>query len=141
MSKMMELSVSERQMKIDKYCDQSNKGCYLNDEIIHLVMTYLKSLEPDFYQLYAVSIMPNHVHLLIQQKQKLSIIMQKIKGSTALQINKLLSMQGHFWEKSYFDKAIRNEKHINIVYEYIKNNAARAKLKDTNLRFYNIYEG
>jgi len=140
-SKMIELDVSARQMKIDEYCDQSNKGCYLNGESIFVIMTQLKTLGSEFYQLYAVSVMPNHVHLLIQQKQDLSEIMRKIKGSTALQINKLLSMQGHFWEKSYFDKAIRDEKHFNIVYEYIKNNAAKAKLKDTNLRFYGIYEG
>ena len=56
-------------MKIDEYCDQSTKGCYLNNEIIQIMVTYLKTLEPGFYQLIAVSIMPNHVHLLIQQKK------------------------------------------------------------------------
>ena len=137
--KMMELSVSERQMKIDEYCDQSNKGCYLNGEVLNLIMTYLKTLEPEFYQLCAVSVMPNHVHLLIQQKQELGITMQKIKGSLAFQINKLLSRKGHFWEKTYFDKVIRDERHFNIVYEYIKNNASKAKLLDKDLRFYGIY--
>lgn len=63
--KITGLSVAVKQMKIDEYCDQSSKGCYLNDEIIHLVMAYLKTLEPEFYQLCAVSIMPNHIHLLI----------------------------------------------------------------------------
>ncbi len=139
LSKMLDLSASERQMKIDKYCDQSNKGCYLNDEIINMLITYIQSLEPDFYTLLAVSIMPNHVHLLIQQKQELRIIMQKIKGSTAFQINKLLSRKGIFWEKSYFDKAVRNEKHFNTVYGYIKNNASKANLKDKDSRFYGIY--
>lgn len=140
-SKMMELSISERQMKIDEYCDQSTTGCYLNNEIIQIMMTHLKTLEPDFYQLIAVSIMPNHVHLLIQQRQKLSTVMQKIKGAMAFQINKLLSRKGSFWEKSYFDKAILNERHFNTVYNYIKNNASKAKLKDKDLRFYGIYNG
>ena len=135
----MDLSVSEKQMKIDEYCDCSDKGCYLNNEIIHIIMTYLKTLEPDFYRLCAVSIMPNHVHLMIQQKQELSIVMQKIKSAMAFQINKHLSRKGHFWEKSYFDKAIRDEKHFNIVYEYIKNNATKANLKDKDSRFYGIY--
>ena len=138
-SKMMELSVSERQMKIDEYCDQSNKGCYLNGEIIDMVITCIKSLEPDYYKLIAVSIMPNHVHLLIQQKQELRIIMQKIKGVMAFQINKRLSRRGHFWEKSYFDKAIQDERHFNIVYKYIENNAGKANLVDKDLRFYGIY--
>ena len=138
-SKMMELSVSDRQMKIDEYCDRSNKGYHLNNEIIHILMTYIKSLEPEFYQLIAVSIMPNHVHLLIQQKQDLSIVMQKIKGAMAFKINKLLSRKGHFWEKSYFDKAIRDERHFNTVYEYIKNNADKVNLSDAGIRFYGIY--
>ena len=138
--KMMELSVSERQMKIDEYCDQSNKGCYLNNEIIQVLIAYIKSLEPEFYQLCAVSIMPNHVHLLIQQKQDLSIVMQKIKGAMAFQINKLLSRKGHFWEKSYFDKAVRDERHFNTVYEYIKNNAGKVQLSDAGIRFYGIYK-
>ena len=103
------------------------------------MMTYLKTLEPDFYQLCAVSIMPNHVHLLIQQKQDIDSIMQKIKGAMAFQINKLLSRKGHFWEKTYFDKAIRDEKHFNITHEYIKNNAGKANLADKESRFYGIY--
>ena len=138
-SKMMKLSVSERQMKIDQHCDQSNKGCYLNGETIDMVMTCIKSLDPDYYKLIAVSIMPNHVHLLIQQKQELRIILQKIKGVLAFQINKHLSRKGHFWEKSYFDKAIRNEKHFNIVYRYIENNANKVNLTDKDSRFYGIY--
>ena len=138
-SKMTKITTSEKQMKIDEYCDQSNKGCYLNDEIIDMAMIYIKSLEPDFYQLIAVSIMPNHVHLLIQQKQELRIIMQKIKGAMAYQINKHLSRKGHFWEKSYFDKAIRDERHFNVIYEYIKNNASKANLADKALRFYGVY--
>jgi REP element-mobilizing transposase RayT len=46
--------------------------------------------------------------------------MQKLKGALAFQLNKHLSRKGHFWEKSYFDKSIRDERHFNIVYEDIK---------------------
>ena len=134
------LSASEKQMKIDEYCDLSNKGCYLNGEILTLTMSYIKKLEPEYYQLYAVSIMPNHVHLLFQQKQALSVVMQKIKGATAFYINQHLSRKGHFWEKSYFDKALRDEKHFHVVYEYIKNNAVKANLSDADLRFYGTLE-
>jgi REP element-mobilizing transposase RayT len=138
-SKMINLTTSERQMKIDCYCDQSDNGCYLNDEVINILMTHLKLLDPDFYQLIAFSIMPNHVHLLIQQKQALATIMQKIKGAMAFKINKLLSRKGHFWEKSYFDKTIRDGNHFNIVYKYIENNAIKAGLADKDSRFYGIY--
>jgi len=140
LSTNMELSVSVREMKIDAYSDILNKGCYLTGEILTLMMNYITALDAEYYQLYAVSIMPNHVHLLFQQKQDLSLVMQKIKGATAFYINKQLSRKGHFWSKSYFDKAIRDEKHFNIVYEYIKNNAVKANLNDADLRFYGHYE-
>lgn len=136
-----ELTASEKQMKIDAYCDQLDKGCYLNGDIITIVMDSLRRLEPKYYELHAVSIMPNHIHLLFQQNAELRIIMQKIKGVTARFVNKHLLRQGSsLWERGYFDKAIRDEKHFQIVYDYIKNNAIKAKLHDAKQRFYGIYD-
>ncbi|MEA3405822.1 MAG: transposase [Pseudomonadota bacterium] len=134
------LSTSHKQSLIDNYCDKSLLGRYLNNEVLHELMHIFHSLEPDFYNLIAVSIMPNHVHLLFQQKQPTAKIMQKLKGSSALVINKKLKRQGHFWEKCYFDKTIRNQKHFDVTYQYIKNNAIKAGLKDADQRFWGIYE-
>ena len=138
-NKIKDLTISQKQMKIDNYCDQSAKGCYFNGETTTLMIEYLKQLE-DYYCLIALSIMPNHAHLLFQQKRELEKIMQKIKGGSAFLINKQLKKQGSFWERGYFDKAIRDESHFLLVYDYIKNNAIKAELKDANLRFYGIYE-
>ncbi|BBP44595.1 transposase [Thiosulfativibrio zosterae] len=134
------LSSSQKQTLIDDYCDQSLLGRYLNGDVLEQLMQSVKSLEPDYYHLIAVSIMPNHVHILFQQKQTTTQIMHKLKGSSTLMINKMLKQQGHFWEKSYFDKAIRNQKHFDITYEYIKNNAIKAGLTDAHQRFWGIYE-
>ncbi len=133
-----ELSASEKQMKIDEYSDQLDKGCYLNANVITIIMDSLRQLEPEYYDLHAVSIMPNHIHLLFQQNSELRIVMQKIKGATARLVNKHLLKQGSLWERGYFDKAIRDEKHFQIVYEYIKNNAVKANLHDAQQRFYGI---
>ncbi|WP_051640836.1 transposase [Thiomicrorhabdus sp. Milos-T2] len=134
------LNTSHKQTLIDEYCDKSFLGRDLNDVILDELMLIIQALEPDFYHLIAVSIMPNHVHLLFQQKQTTAKIMQKLKGSSALMINRALERQGHFWEKSYFDKAIRNQKHFELTYEYIKNNAIKAGLKDAEQRFWGLYE-
>ncbi len=88
----------------------------------------------------AVSIMPNHVHLLFEQLQPLATIMHKIKGATAFLINKHYRRTGILWDKSYFDKTIRSEKQFQITYQYIKNNALSVGLKDADKRFYGIYE-
>ncbi len=56
------------------------------------------------FKLYAVCIMSNHVHYLIEPKQPedLPKIMQYINWYTAMCFNRMLNRSGHFWEKRYF---------------------------------------
>ena len=131
---------SKQQYQSDQFLDNSRAGAILNNEIISLLISLFKSKDKVDYNLFAVSIMPNHVHLLFQQLQPLSIIMQHIKGNSAFIINKYRTESGKLWEKSYYDKAIRSEKQFQMTYQYIKNNAYKAKLKDANKRFYGVYE-
>ncbi len=134
------LDESQKQLAMDKYIDTSNKGRLLNNEVIKLVIDYCKSLEPKFYSLICLSVMPNHLHILFEQKQNMSTIMQQLKGGLSFKINQHLKLKGNLWERNYFDKAIRNEKHLQVTYNYIKNNASKAKLTDADQRFYSIYE-
>ena len=131
---------SYKQMKIDKYMDSSKIGRHLNGNIIELVIDYCKALEPEYYQLICVSVMPNHVHILFEQYKDLGVIIQKLKGGLAYKINKLLNLSGSFWERDYYDKSIRDERHLNVTYKYIKNNAIKARLNDAKARFYSCYE-
>ncbi len=68
-------------------------------------------------------------------------MMQKIKGISAHKINKLLAKSGKFWDNSYYDKAIRDKAHFNLVYNYIKNNPVKlnGKIKSRE-RFFGVYE-
>jgi len=134
------LDESQKQLAMDKYIDTSNKGRLLNNEVIQLVIEYCKSLEPELYQLICLSVMPNHLHILFEQKQNMSTIMQQLKGGLSFKINQQLNLKGNLWERNYFDKVIRDEKHLQVTYNYIKNNASKAKLKDADKRFYSIYE-
>ncbi len=133
-------SESKKQQAIDEYCDTSKAGRYLNGEIICCIKTYLISLEPEYLKLIALSVMPNHVHVLFVQNHDLAKTMQKIKGHLARLINKKLNKQGEFWTRNYYDTAIRDKRHFDTTYNYIKNNATKAKLTDAENRFYGIYE-
>jgi putative transposase len=85
--------------------------------------------------------MPNHVHLLIKPLIPLATMMNIFKGTSAKEINNIMDRKGTFWAKTYYDKAIRDQKHFDVVYNYIKNNPS--KLIDTNTRtprFYGICE-
>ncbi len=133
-------SISETQYKIDEYLDKSEKGAFLNNEIITKLISYARSLEPDFYKLIAICIMPNHIHLLVKQYKSIGQIMKSFKGGSARLINILLNKSGTLWERDYFDKAIRDEKHFQTTYNYIKNNPIKAELMDSDSRFYGIYD-
>ena len=61
--------------------------------------------------------------------------MKKLKGESAILLNQALGKQGKFWQKDYYDKQIRDESHYCMTYEYIKNNALKAGLKDADKRF------
>jgi len=136
----IEKSPSELQLKQDKFLDNSSAGALLNGELITQLITFFKSQNTKCYHLIAVSIMPNHVHLLFEQLSPLVNIMQKIKGASAFLVNKHCQRKGILWDRGYFDKVVRTEKQFQMTYQYIKNNALKAGLKDAEQRFYGIYE-
>jgi putative transposase len=127
---------SKQQLAIDKYLDQSQNGAYLTGEILLFLSEFLKLKDTVLYELIAFCIMPNHVHLLIKPLDNLAIIMRLLKGGSAKIINKMMQREGQFWEKDYYDKLVRDEKHFAVVHQYIKNNPALSG----ELRFYSIYE-
>ena len=131
---------SLKQMKIDAYLDTSKNGRYLNGEIIELTINHCISLEPECYKLICLSVMPNHIHILFEQHQDLGEVICMLKGGLAYKINKKLNYKGSFWERDYYDKAIRDERHLQTTYDYIENNARKASLKDAKSRFYSCYE-
>ena len=112
----------QRQMKVDEYLDQSIKGAYLYGAVLHYLFQFLKSHDGDLYELISFAIMPNHVHLLLKPKIELPVLMQRIKGSSSIQINTILKRTGKFWSSNYYDKLIRDDRNFILVYDYIKNN-------------------
>jgi REP element-mobilizing transposase RayT len=75
-------------------------------------------------------IMPNHVHALFVQNPEwpLEKLTQSWKRFAARQINKLLDRSGNFWQRDYFDRLVRDEKHFASCVRYIRRNPERANL-------------
>ena len=128
------------QHQIDAHLDNSQSGAYLNGTIVELTKKYLLNIDETICKIIAFSIMPNHIHILLTQNIDLAKVVQQIKGGLAFVINKELGKKGPLWQKDYFDKGVRDEKHFELVYKYIKNNALKAGLVDAENRFYGIYE-
>ena len=125
---------------IDNYLDNSTKGAYLNDNVLCYLKKFFKELDQNIYELVAFVVMPNHVHILFKQIEEMTLIMKKLKGESAYNINKILHRSGNFWERNYYDKVVRDEAQFLTVYDYIKYNGLKAGLDDWEERFFGIYD-
>ena len=134
---------SEKQQKIDNYSDTADKGAYLTGEVLQYLYDFLKGNDGKIYEIVSFAIMPNHVHLLINPLISISEAMRIIKGSSSRRINKILKKEGRFWAEDYYDKAVRDKKHFEVIYRYIRNNPLKLNnigSAGLNLRYYSIYE-
>jgi REP-associated tyrosine transposase len=75
-------------------------------------------------------VMPNHVHAAFVQDPEcpLEKLIRSWKGFTARQVNKLLGRSGNFWQRDYFDRLVRDEKHFANCVRYIRRNPEKAGL-------------
>ncbi len=104
----------------------------------------IHELEPKHYHLHAFCIMPNHVHLLIDQQEipdpmprrdgrrytTLSRTLRLLKGKSTALCNRILGRRGAFWQHESYDHVIRNEPEYRRVLRYILENPLKAGLVD-----------
>ena len=86
------------------------------------------------YELFAVCVMPDHVHLLIQPWPKedgdadnvifwsLNELLHSIKSFSAHAINKAEGKGGEVWGKERFDRYVRSDRDLAEKFEYILRN-------------------
>jgi putative transposase len=97
-----------------------------------LLVTELRAAEKDgLAQSQAWVVMPDHLHWLITlQTGTISKLMQRIKGRSAISINRALGNQGQIWQKGFHDRAIRKEEDLQAIARYVVANPLRAGLVD-----------
>jgi REP element-mobilizing transposase RayT len=72
-------------------------------------------------------VMPDHLHWLVTlQSGSLSALMQRIKGHSAISINRALNCQGQLWQNGFHDHALRKDEDVQTVARYIVANPLRA---------------
>ena len=68
---------------------------------------------PERYELFAYTVLGNHVHVLLKPLVMLEIITQGIKGVSAFQINRLQQAKGRtVWQDESYDHWTRDEKEL-----------------------------
>jgi len=136
--------------RYDHQLDNNPYGeCHLKDSLIAKILRdKVFQYQGIYYNVDALSIMPNHVHMLldtsIQVSAKSDIAeapehyvdvskwMQFIKGGSSFLINKLLKRSGTLWEKESYDHYVRfnNPGEYERIKEYIEQNPVKAGLED-----------
>lgn len=105
--------------------DDAHGSCVLRDPAASgMVADALLHFHGERYALDRFVVMPNHVHVLFQPlgENKLADIVGSWKRFTAREINKALGSEGALWQREYWDRLVRGERHFRWVREYIDRN-------------------
>ncbi len=96
---------------VDPILNQSHGACHLHrDDLAELTLQALRHFDGDRYTLFAWSVMPNHVHAVLQPAagHELEEILHSWKSFTAKKANAILGRSGTFWQEEYYDHLIRD---------------------------------
>lgn len=137
---------ADKQRRIEAYLDAGHGACWLRrPALARITENALLHFDGDRYQLIAWCVMPNHVHALIRTREpsprerrhpagpdsrvySLAAIVHSWKSFTAKAINRALSRHGPVWQREYFERYIRDDRHLAATIEYIHDNPVKAGL-------------
>ncbi len=74
------------------------------------------------YLLHEFVLMPDHFHLLISPTLSLERSLQLIKGGFSCRAKKELGFAGEIWEKSFYDRRVREAEDYYNFKQYIRQN-------------------
>jgi len=139
----------QRRQRYQTLLDAGHGSCVLRKpEAAKVVEGALLHFDGERYRLLAWVIMPNHVHVLVEPLPGFSVarIVQSWKSFTARRINSLVADGSEdpecragarrsqdrrsraLWQRDYWDRFIRNERHLLTAIRYIEENPVVAGL-------------
>jgi putative transposase len=133
----------ERRKRLEEYTDAGHGTCILRaPAIAAMAQNSLLSFDAERYHLISWVIMPNHVHVLFQPLPGYSVssIVASWKKFTARKICDELRTTDKadgspIWHRGYWDRYIRDSKHLAQAISYIHQNPVKAGLCATPERW------
>jgi len=119
--------------RIEELLNNGRGSCVLKKpEISKIVANALNHFNNKRYILDEWVIMPNHVHILFKPlgENNLPDILHSWKSFTANEINKITGNKGQLWMHESYDHIVRNERALNAIKNYIRQNPVKANLKE-----------
>jgi REP element-mobilizing transposase RayT len=117
--------------RVEKYEDSGYGSCCLKDRrVAQIMQDALLFFDGKRYQLLAWCVMPNHVHVAVETiiGWPLPGLLHSWRSFAANEANKVLGRKGTFWMREYFDRFIRDQRHLEAVISYIEQNPVKAGL-------------
>jgi REP element-mobilizing transposase RayT len=119
--------------RLEAWVDAGHGCCVLRrPEAAELVQAALLHFDAERYRLLAWAIMPNHVHVLLQTcgDWTLAATVKSWKSFTGRRLVPLLPAGGtrQVWYREYWDRYIRDARHLAAAEAYIHQNPVRAGL-------------
>jgi len=93
-----------------------------------IVQSELLRSDGDQYRLLAWCVMPNHVHVVLEQDSDLAGIVRRWKSWTAREVNRATGQSGRLWRREYYDRFARTHEHLQTMVNYVEANPAAAGL-------------
>jgi len=121
--------------RLDGYLDSGTGSCILRDDACaHIIRQAFLHGEGTRYELYAWTIMPNHLHVLIRPGEgwDLGRIVPSWKSFSAHALLKTAAGAAAgpdgsaVWHREYWDRYVRDAGHFQDIWSYIAMNPVRA---------------
>ena len=125
---------------MERWLDAGHGACILRRaDCAQIVFETLQYFDGKRLALISSAVMPNHVHAIFVQgaDYPLEKLMASWKRFTARKINALLHRCGSLWQRDYFDRLVRDDRHFRNCVRYIRRNPQKARLADGE---YILYE-
>lgn len=114
-----------------------NKADVFLDDEDHLKLLYiikdLQDKEP--LKIYAYCIMPNHVHILMQDKDNLSELMKRMLSRYVIWYNKKYERVGHLFQNRFFSHPVETEAYFLAALQYIYLNPVKGGIVQHGLEY------
>ena len=124
---------------VERWLDAGHGSCLLRRrECAEAVSAALQYFDGSRVAMIAAVVMPNHVHALFVQNAEwpLEKLLYTWKTFTAKRINSVVDRRGTLWQRDYFDRLVRDQKHFENCVRYIRLNPKKARLSESDFLLY-----
>lgn len=111
---------------------------FFDEEDFMKYLELLKHYKREYdFRLYGYCLMPNHVHLILEVKDRLHLIktMQGLNQAYTIWFNKKHNKVGHLWQGRYKSMIIQKDKYLFDCLEYVELNPIRAGISKSPFEY------